>query len=443
MIRKHSFRGVMAGFATSALALAVSAQAFAGTVSTDGADLVIKTKGGLEVATTDKEFSFKLGGKLQWDATNFDGLMAGRQTDPFDDTFNTFIRRGEIGLEGVAYKDWGWGVRLSYDGYEGGTDVDRAYITYTGFDIADITVGRFGVDYGLETTTSSSCITAIERPFMYDFLNGDEDASFGVNVMHTGDNYGLMAQVANYDKKETDGNDELFGYTLRANWAPYLNGTDVIHLGANYHSNNPDDNGSSVRTRMGIRSDDDARIAFGSTAKTDKDVEWVLEAGAQFGSFRAAAEYFQRQVSGETAGGVDADVDASGYYGQVSYMIGGARGYKAGVGKWDKPTDMKGTFEVFARYESSTIDADPAAVPGQLMSGIVGVVAQNTNSDFTADAVVVGVNYFATPAVRMSLNYVDYQVDNINTNASVVKSGKSYKVEDDGKAIVGRLQYVF
>jgi phosphate-selective porin OprO/OprP len=443
MIRTHSFRGVMAGFATSALALAVSAQAFAGTVTTDGTDLVIKTKGGLEVATTDKEFSFKLGGKLQWDATNFDGLQAGRQAVPFDDTFNTFIRRGEVGLEGVAYKDWGWGVRLSYDGSEGGTDVDRAYITYTGLDIADITVGRFGVDYGLENTTSSSWITAIERPFMYDFLNGDEDASFGVNVMHTGDNYGLMAQVANYDKNETDGNNELFGYTLRANWAPYLHGTDVVHLGANYHSSNSDDNSSSVRTRMGIRSDDDARIAFGSTAKTDKDVEWVLETGAQFGSFRAAAEYFQRQVSGETAGGADADVDASGYYGQVSYMIGGARGYKAGVGKWDKPTDMKGTFEVFARYESSTIDADPAAVPGQLMSGIAGVVAQNTNSDFTADAVVVGVNYFATPAVRMSLNYVDYQVDNINTNSNVVKSGKTYKVEDDGKAIVGRLQYVF
>ncbi|EKA56825.1 porin, partial [Pseudomonas aeruginosa] len=55
MIRKHSL-----GFVASALALAVSAQAFAGTVTTDGADIVIKTKGGLEVATTDKEFSFKL-----------------------------------------------------------------------------------------------------------------------------------------------------------------------------------------------------------------------------------------------------------------------------------------------------------------------------------------------------------------------------------------------
>ncbi|EZP19852.1 porin O [Pseudomonas aeruginosa BWH050] len=60
MIRKHSL-----GFVASALALAVSAQAFAGTVTTDGADIVIKTKGGLEVATTDKEFSFKLGGRLQ------------------------------------------------------------------------------------------------------------------------------------------------------------------------------------------------------------------------------------------------------------------------------------------------------------------------------------------------------------------------------------------
>ncbi|MED5059676.1 porin, partial [Pseudomonas aeruginosa] len=44
MIRKHSL-----GFVASALALAVSAQAFAGTVTTDGADIVIKTKGGLEV----------------------------------------------------------------------------------------------------------------------------------------------------------------------------------------------------------------------------------------------------------------------------------------------------------------------------------------------------------------------------------------------------------
>lgn len=434
MIRKH-----FAGFAASALALAVSAQAFAGTVTTDGADIVIKTKGGLEVATTDKAFSFKLSGKLQWDATQFDGLMAADQNKPFDDTFNTFIRRGEFGLEGTAYSDWDWGLRLSYDEYDD-TSVDRAFIAYTGLDIGTFTVGRFGVDYGLENSTSSSWITAIERPFMYDFLNGDEDTQFGVNFKHSGDNYGLMAQVATYEgdnNYKSEDNDELYGYTLRAHWAPYLNGTDVIHLAANYHNSESDDNRARARTRMGIRSDNDFRLTFGDVRVADKDVEWVLESGAQFGAFRAQAEYFQRQISGETLAGAKSDVDLSGYYAQVSYMFNGVRQYKAADGKWDKPDNMKGSWEIFARYESTTIDSDAGAIPGNL--GLVGIVADDVNDEFETKAMVVGVNYFVTPSVRTSLNYVDYQVDNINTSNQV--GGKS--VQDDGKAIVGRLQYVF
>ncbi|AVO54583.1 phosphate-selective porin OprO/OprP [Ectopseudomonas oleovorans] len=434
MIRKH-----FAGFAASALALAVSAQAFAGTVTTDGADLVIKTKGGLEVATTDKAFSFKLSGKLQWDATQFDGLMAADQNKPFDDTFNTFIRRGEFGLEGTAYSDWDWGLRLSYD--EGDdTSVDRAFIAYTGLDIGTFTVGRFGVDYGLENSTSSSWITAIERPFMYDFLNGDEDTQFGVNFKHSGDNYGLMAQVATYEgdnNYKSEDNDELYGYTLRAHWAPYLNGTDVIHLAANYHNSESDDNRARARTRMGIRSDNDFRLTFGDVRVADKDVEWVLESGAQFGAFRAQAEYFQRQISGETLAGAKSDVDLSGYYAQVSYMFNGVRQYKAADGKWDKPDNMKGSWEVFARYESATIDSDAGAIPGNL--GLAGIVADDVNDEFETKAMVVGVNYFVTPSVRTSLNYVDYQVDNINTSNQVDGKG----VQDDGKAIIARLQYVF
>lgn len=436
MLRKH-----FAGFAASALALAVSAQAFAGTVTTDGADLVIKTKGGLEVATTDKAFSFKLGGKLQWDATNFDGLMAAAEKDPFEDTFNTFIRRGEIGMEGVAYTDWDWGIRLSYDDSADGseTTVDRAFIAYNGLDFAAITIGRFGVDYGLENATSSSWITAIERPFMYDFLNGDEDTKFGVNAKHSGDNYGLMAQVATYDDRhhETEGNNERFGYTLRAHWAPYLQGNDVVHLAANFHNSEADDDRARARTRMGIRSDQDFRLTLGDVAVADKDNEWVLEAGAQFGSFRAQSEYFQRAISGENTTGTKADVDVSGFNAQVSYMFGAQRGYKGSDGKWDKPTDMKGTWEVFARYEQATVDSDSAAIPGNL--GMAGIVAQDPTDEFKAKAFVVGANYFINPAVRASLNYIDYQVDNINTSNSV----DGNRVQDDGKAIVGRLQYVF
>ena len=443
MIRKHSFRGVMAGFATSALALAVSAQAFAGTVTTDGADLVIKTKGGLEVATTDKEFSFKLGGKLQWDATNFDGLRAAAEDSPFDSTFNTYIRRAEVSIEGVAYKNWGYGFTLEHDGSDdNATEFTDAYFSYDGLDFASVTIGRFGVDYGLENTTSSSWITGIERPFMYDYLNGDEDTNFGVAVKHSGEDYGLLAQGATYKTEYNDGdtdNDESFGYTLRANWAPYLNGTDVVHLGANFHSNTPDDDRVRVRTRMGLRSDGDDRLTFTDTRVTDKDTEWLLEAGAQFGGLRAQAEYFSRSISGKSATGTSQDVDVDGYYAQVGYMFGGVRGFKAADGKWDKPTEA-GAIEVFARYENSTIDGDASAVSTNIIAGVAPV---SVNDKFETSAMVVGVNYFPTKAIRMSLNYVDYEVDNVNTNANLTKNGKTYKVEDDGQAIVGRLQYVF
>lgn len=436
MLHKHLVGGVL-----STLALVISAQALAGTVTSDGADLVIKTKGGLEVATTDKAFAFKLGGKLQWDATQFDGLMAASQNKPFDDTFNTFIRRGEIGIEGTAYTDWDWGLRLSYDDSADGseTTVDRAFIAWNGLPDTALTIGRFGVDYGLENSTSSSWITAIERPFMYDFLNGDEDTKFGVNAKYYGDNFSLMGQVATFDDghHETDGNNERFGYTFRAHWAPYLKGNDVVHVAANYHNSNADDDRSRVRTRMGVRSDEDMRVTFADVSSTDKDSEFVLEGAAQFGGVRAQTEYFQRTISGENSSKNKADVDINGYNAQLSYMFGTQRGYKGSAGYWDKPVDMKGTWEIFARYESTTVDGDDGAIPGNL--GVADLVAKDRGDEFTASAMVVGANYFATPAIRLSLNYVDYQVDNINTQREI----KGNRVEDDGKAIVGRLQYVF
>lgn len=430
-LRKH-----FSGFAISALALAVSAQALAGTVTTDGADIVISTKSGLEVSTTDKQFSFKLGGKLQWDVTSFDGLRAAGNPEPFGTTTDSFIRRGELSLEGVAYKNWGYGFRFAYDD-EDDTKFDRAFFTYTGFEPVQFTIGKFRVDYGLEKTTSSSWITGIERGFMYDFLNGDEDTEFGVTAFHGGENYGLMATLANRDEKEEDGNKDTYQYTLRGTFAPYLDGTDVIHLGVNYHNSNPDDKAKvGASTRMGIRSDDDNKLKFAETT-AENDSEWVLESGAQFGAFRAQAEVWQRSIDGKAA---NSDIDMSGYYGQVSYMFNGVRKYKPGVGKWDKPSEA-GAIEVFARYENANIDADTGAVKSSLMSNgvLAAVPVQDTSDDFDAKSFVIGVNYFPTPAVRVSLNYVDYEVDNIDTSATV--KGKS--VEDDGKAIVGRLQYVF
>ena len=103
MMRKQ-----FAGFAASALALAVSAQAMAGTVTTDGTDIVIKTKSGLEVATTDKQYSFKLGGRIQADFDQFDGFY----TTNNDAGNEAYFRRAQLELGG-NYKDWRY--QINYD----------------------------------------------------------------------------------------------------------------------------------------------------------------------------------------------------------------------------------------------------------------------------------------------------------------------------------------
>ena len=74
-----------------------SSQAFSGTVTTDGADIVLKTKGGLEVSTSDKEFSFKLGGRVQADYGRFDGVF----TKNGDTADAGYFRRAYLELGGV------------------------------------------------------------------------------------------------------------------------------------------------------------------------------------------------------------------------------------------------------------------------------------------------------------------------------------------------------
>src|SRR5690606_33428764 len=154
-----------AGFAASALALAISAQAFAGTVTTDGADIMIKTKGGLEVGTTDKAFSFKLGGRIQADYSRFDGFYTknGNSADA------GYFRRAFLELGGVLYSDWAYQINYDFSRNAGGDNrdeddyFDEVSLAYNGFAPVSIKVGRFDPEFGLEKATSSKWVTAQER----------------------------------------------------------------------------------------------------------------------------------------------------------------------------------------------------------------------------------------------------------------------------------------
>jgi len=284
MIRKR-----FAGFAASALALAVTAQAFAGTVTTDGADIVVKTKGGLEVATTDQNFSFKLGGRLQADYGTFDGFY----TKNGDSADAAYFRRAYIEFGGTVYKDWKYQVNYDLSHNSGNADdgyFDEASLSYTGFKPVVIRAGRFDEDFGLEKATSSKWVTGIDRNAAYEVADWIHSHANGMGIQASsvvGDMAYLSASVSSKDINDKNGKG-VKQFNARAVFAPMHDTGNVLHLGLDYAVRDLKDTAfdSRIRPRLGVR---------GVSTNGGND------AGAN-GNRATFGGFFQAKVFGEGAG---------------------------------------------------------------------------------------------------------------------------------------------
>lgn len=437
MIRKH-----LAGFAASALALAVSTQVFAGTVTTDGADLVVKTKGGLEVGTADKEFSFKLGGRLQADYSRFDGFY----TKNGDTADAGYFRRAFLEFGGVAYKDWAYQINYDFSHNSGGDSrkddgyFDEASIAYNGFAPISIKVGRFDPEFGLEKATSSKWVTAPERNAAYDLVDWTNGHNGGMGIQVSGTAgaslYGSAGVYAKDAANQDQDGDSSKQFNLRGVFAPMHEAGNVLHLGVNYAQRDLSDTAfdGRIRSRLGMRGvstdgGQDAgaegnRLHLGGAEVTpvgayDTDSAWGLEAAWAMGPFSLQGEYIQREVEADDA--AFEDIEAEGYYVQAAYTLTGeARDYK--LGKFDKikPANKQiGAWEVFYRYDNLSVEDDNGK-----FAAIDDVEGKVHN---------LGVNWYANEAVKLSATYVKAGVDNAENNVG----------DDDGDGFVMRAQYVF
>ena len=436
MIRKHSL-----GFVASALALAVSAQAFAGTVTTDGADIVIKTKGGLEVATTDKEFSFKLGGRLQADYGRFDGYY----TNNGNTADAAYFRRAYLEFGGTVYRDWKY--QINYDlsrnvGNDSAGYFDEASVTYTGFNPVNLKFGRFYTDFGLEKATSSKWVTALERNLTYDTADWvNDNVGTGIQASSVvGGMAFLSGSVFSENNNDTDG-DSVKRYNLRGVFAPLHEPGNVVHLGLQYAYRDLEDSAvdTRIRPRMGMRGvstngGNDAgsngnRGLFGGSSAVEglwkDDSVWGLEGAWAMGPFSAQAEYLARKLKADD--NAYKDIKAKGYYAQLAYTLTGeSRQYKLEGAKFDsvKPENKEiGAWEVFYRYDNIKVEDD----------NVVADTATREVGDTKAKAHNLGVNWYVNDAVKISAAYVKAKTDKITNNNG----------DDDGDGFVTRLQYVF
>lgn len=439
MIRKH-----FAGFAASALALAVSAQAFAGTVTTDGADIVVKTKGGLEVATTDKEFSFKIGGRVQADYSSFDGFYTvnGNKADA------GYFRRAFLEIGGVLYSDWAYQVNYDFSKNSGGDNraedgyFDEASLAYNGFKPLSIKIGRFDPEFGLEKATSSKWVTAPERTAAYELADwaNSHNGGLGIQVSGTaGDSiYGSAGLFAKDATNADEDGDSTKQFNLRGVFAPLHDAGNVLHLGFNFAQRDLSDTAfdGRIRSRLGMRGvstdgGQDAgtngnRLLLGGAnnlpaGSYDTDRALGLEAAWAMGPLSIQGEYITRKMKADAAN--REDIKAKGYYGQVAYTLTGeARAYK--LGKFDsiKPANKSiGAWELFYRYDHIAVEDDTVGI--------------DPTDDVTGKVHNLGVNWYANEAVKVSATYVKAKADNqVNSVAAN---------DDSGDGIVLRAQYAF
>lgn len=416
--------------ATIFLALAGTAVQ-AGSVTSDGPDIVIKTKGGFEARTKNGDFSFKIGGRIQLDYNHYDGLF---NADEGGDTgSDVFFRRLRLAFSGTVKKDWAYKLQYDFESEE----TQDIYIRYKGQDIGSLIFGKHKTPAGLEALVSSKYITAIERSaptnaFAYGRLTGISLAGSAGSVYY---------QVGLFDGDEERGSsneDDDVDWLFAGRVALPIEGSfGLLHLGASYTFLDTETgawtldaqsstynlgSATSLSERPEIRDTDSSDRIRSAAFAYDGISTYGVELGLIAGPFHLQAEYFDATYDdGDRAPGAASAEDIEraeehsfdGYYVQAGYFLSGEkRPYKKSRAVFDKlkPRGPAGAWEVFARY--SELDYSDGG-------GNTGEVA------------TLGLNWYINANVRAAINYVHAEYDNPVGD------------EDDGDAIAMRLQLIF
>ena len=201
----------------------------------------------------------------------------------------------------------------------------------------------------------------------------------------------------------------------------------MLHIGAGA-THRSADGGSGTGfddfdSRFGVRGGSDGGATKYAPKFTsgdgDRSHAYNLKAALATGPLHIMAEYYMGEIDVPDAVAASDDLEVDGYYVQAGYILTGeSRSYKTGSAAFDKvkPKGANGAWEVFARY-------------GMMNADMGSNITLTGGED--ASVVTLGVNYYMNSNVKVAVNYV-----NAGTDTKI--SG-----EDDGDAIVGRLQLAF
>jgi phosphate-selective porin OprO/OprP len=382
--------------------------------------------GRFAVASADGTFSLSLRSLIQFDTGYF---SQGRGPAGSDLNSGSNFRRAQIGLVGIAWRDWSYNFTYDFggNGVEKNGYIYNAYIQYNGFKPFGVRFGAFAPPAGVEDATGSADLIFLERPASADIARGIAGAPGreAVALFAQGDRY--LVSVAYTGKKTTNAAtfDSQEALVSRAAWLAvksadfnWLLDANLSHVfkpaDATAGSNSPNTFNFSNGPELAI----DANKTVNTGAIDAKAItEWGLESAANYGPFYAQGGYFHYDVTRRAA---LPSPRFSGWYALATWSLSGeSRRYDAGTASFRglKPSHPLGTdggvgaFEIAARYSHIDLDYRPLLATGG--GGITGGVQ---------DVWTLGLNWYPTAGLRFALDYDNLQVNHVGAPMSGISA---------------------
>ncbi|PVV13388.1 MAG: hypothetical protein B6D77_04410 [gamma proteobacterium symbiont of Ctena orbiculata] len=340
-------------------------------------DLVIDTRGGLEVTTTDGEFSLQLGGRILADVAVYDedrnALGNGSE-----------LRDLRLDLEGRLYADFIY--ELSVDFSDGEADVKDAWFAYDANYPWRYAVGHFKEPFSLEEMTSKRYLTFMERALPNVFAPG---RSMGVGAHWSGEQVTIAGGLFgdDYNDDADDEGDEGWGITSRITYAPKAEERSALHLGMAASYRKLDDE-ETVRfdSRPESHLTDIRYLDTGKLEQSDSTTLVGVEGAWVSGPFSMQGEWMQAKIARDA----DKDPTFEGWYLQASWFLTGeSRRYKQSSAKFGRirPLSDHGAVEVAARF--SSVDMNDGEIEGG-----------------SSDIITLGLNWYINRQIRLMANTI-------------------------------------
>jgi phosphate-selective porin OprO/OprP len=370
---------------------------------------------GLSAESADKDFNFRLGGRIQADAnySNNDDLVfaegskAGEHVEAND---GTEFRRARIDFNGTFYKDWTF--KTVADFADNSVAMKDLFLEYTGLDFMNITAGQQKQNFSRELLDSSNDLMFTERSLM-NVLNAPiVDRAIGLNFQSKAKNtyftqLGIYGDTISANKNNGKA-DEGWSVSGRATYSPIEEKGKVLYAGiaGNYRAPNAADQVMDKALVFEYETDHMSNLfLLEAPVNHINNIKMLgLETGGIYGPFSATAEYTRLWLDRKDAP-TNRNLEFDGWYAEAAYSLTGeSRKYKQGKFYRIEPSksfSLKnggwGAWELATRY--SAVDLNDGTYEGGEMSNVTVALNWYLNKNVRIMGDYTRAFNFSNPAV--------------------------------------------